>query len=329
VGVIGLKTEETENDLADDETYANLSVFMPIGQVLMPEIRRLRAKIQLSNTDDGDAISALILAIQMISVHCKKQKWKKRIILVTNGLGAMDDDEGDLDGIAGKIKEENIELFVLGVDFDDPNYGFKEENKDPTKERNERILKQLADDCDGMYGTMALAIEELGIPRVKVVRPWRQYQGLLTLGDPENYDTAMCINVERYGKIMQAKPPSASSFAIRSDMAPGESSTQTSATLQNGNADQMEVDGSGLTTVRNMRAYQVEDVEAPGGKKDVDAEELAKGYEYGRTAVAISQSDMNVVKLETTHCMDIVGFVPREKVKLRTSVSECATDLCC
>jgi ATP-dependent DNA helicase 2 subunit 2 len=312
--VIGLKTEDTNNELADEENYQNLSVLLPIGQVLMPDIRRLREKTQLSSTDDGDAISALILAIHLISTHCKKLKWKRKIVLVTNGLGVMDED--DVDQIVSKIKEDDIELVVLGVDFDDPEFGFKEENKDPTKERNERILKNLTEQCDGLFGTMALAISELGIPRTKVFRPYRQYNGLLTLGSPADYDSAMAINVERYSKIQQMKPPSASSFAVRSDMAPGESSTQTSATLQNGHEDHMDVDGGGLSTVRNTRAYQVEDPNAPGGKLDVDPETLAKGYEYGRTAVAISQSDMNVVKLETTACMDIVGFVPRDKARL-------------
>lgn len=308
-----MKTEDTDNELAKDETYQNLSVFQPIGQVLMPDIRQLRERIQLSNTDDGDAISALVLAIQLISTHCKKQKWNRRIVLVTNGLGAMDED--DVDQIVAKIKEDDIELVVLGVDFDDADFGFKEENKDPTKERNECILRNLTEQCDGLYGTMAQALSELGIPRIKVFRPYRQYNGLLTLGNPAQYDSAMAINIERYSRIQQMKPPTASSFAVRSDMAPGESSTQTSATLQNGHEDNMDVDGGGLSGVRNTRVYQVEDPNAPGGKLDVDPETLAKGYEYGRTAVAISQSDMNVVKLETTACMDIVGFVPRDKAR--------------
>jgi len=313
-----LKTKDTNNELADEEedTYQNLSVFQPIGQVLMPDLRRLQEKIQPSNTDDGDAISALILAIHLITTHCKKQKWKRRIVLVTNGLGVLDQD--DADEIVAKIKEDGIELIVLGIDFDDAEYGFKEENKDSTKDQNERILQSLAEACDGLFGTMAHAITELGIPRLKTYRPYCQFKGLLTLGDPSHYDSAMCINIERYSRVMQAKPPTASSFAVRSDMAPGESSTQTSATLQNGHDDQMQIDSAGLARVRNARTYQVQDPEAPEGKRDVDSEDLANGYEYGRTAVAISQSDLNVVKLETSASMDIVGFVPQNKVSCIT-----------
>lgn len=41
-------------------------------------------------------------------------------------------------------------------------------------------------------------------------------------------------------------------------------------------------------------------------------DELERGYEYGRTAVHISESDMNVVKLETQQAMELVGFVRAE-----------------
>lgn len=98
----------------------------------MPDIKRLREEIQPSDTDSGDckdkshfgfgqvldinlpsAISALILAIQMIIVQCKKLKYKRKIVLVTNGQGHMST-EG-LDQITSKIREDNIELVILWV----------------------------------------------------------------------------------------------------------------------------------------------------------------------------------------------------------------------
>jgi ATP-dependent DNA helicase 2 subunit 2 len=47
----------------------------------------------------------------MISVHCKKLKYKRKIVLVTNGQGRMSN-EGT-DEITKKIKEDNIELVIL------------------------------------------------------------------------------------------------------------------------------------------------------------------------------------------------------------------------
>jgi len=71
-----------------------------------------------------------------------------------------------------------------------------------------------------------------------------------------------------------------------------------------------------MSIVRSARTYKINDPSAPGGKRDVDREDLAKGYEYGRTAVHISESDENVTKLETFSCFEIVGFIPNDKVCL-------------
>lgn len=67
-----------------------------------------------------------------------------------------------------------------------------------------------------------------------------------------------------------------------------------------------------LSAVRNQRVYQVDNLEEAGMKKNVEMDELERGYEYGRTAVHISESDMNVVKLETQPSLQLVGFVRAE-----------------
>ena len=160
---------------------------------------------------------------------------------------------------------------------------------------------------------MQQAIEELGIPRLKATRPVHSYKGQLTLGDPENYDSALCIDVERYPRVMVRRPLSASQYVQRSDLSNGNISTQSSATMM---PDADGAEPNSLTTVRNNRTYQVMDEEAPGGKKDVSRDDLAKGYEYGRTAVHISESDLTVTKLETQAGLEIIGFIPWATVSL-------------
>lgn len=60
-------------------------------------------------------------------------KYDRRIIIVTDGRGEMD--TSDLEQIATKIKDlaAPIDLVLLGVDFDDPESGYKEEDKDNRK----------------------------------------------------------------------------------------------------------------------------------------------------------------------------------------------------
>ena len=178
---------------------------------------------------------------------------------------------------------------------------------------NETTLKALVEDCDGVFGTMQHAIEELGTPRLKPSRPVPSYKGQLTLGDPEHFDSALCIDVERYPRVMVRRPLAASQYVQRSDLSNGQVSTQSSATMMpdaDGGDPSIHPDANGLTSVRNTRTYQVVDEGAPGGKRDVSRDDLAKGYEYGRTAVHISESDLNVTKLEAQSGLEIIGFVP-------------------
>lgn len=160
---------------------------------------------------------------------------------------------------------------------------------------------------DGVYGTMAQAVEELSMPRIKPVRPFKSYEGPLTLGDPEQHPHAVSIHVERYFKTKLAHPPSASTVVMKSEQTGGPAE----------DADEMEgveMTAAGFSSVKQVRTYRVNDPGAPGGKKDVEFESLAKGYEYGRTVVHISESDFNITKLETKKSLTILGFIPFSSV---------------
>ncbi|KAJ5132310.1 hypothetical protein N7448_006468 [Penicillium atrosanguineum] len=302
LGVVALRSDDTSNELAGDPSFSNISVIQEIGQVLMPDIRKLRDCINPSRTDKGDAISSVILAIQMISAYCKKLKYKRKIVLITNGTGYMNN-EG-IDDIKDKIKEDGIDFAVIGADFDDPEFGIKEEDKDTHKAQNETLLREFAEGIDGLYGTLGEAIAEMDIPRIKVTKSMPSFKGFLQLGDATKYETALRIPVERYFRTYVAKPPSASSFAIRS-ATQGEDGDVPTASQAPGDES--------LTTVRTSRTYQITDESAPGGKIDVERDDLAKGYEYGRTAVHISQTDENITNLETFAGMDLIGFVQSDK----------------
>ena len=164
---------------------------------------------------------------------------------------------------------------------------------------------------------MLEAIEELGIPRVKSVRPMPSYKGQLTLGDPEK-DTALVIDVERYPRVSERRPQTASSFVQRAGYQNGKTIGESSETLL---PDMMSEDGSSnnpLSGVHQSRRYHIEDDKKSGEKQEVPFEELAKGYEYGRTAVHISESDMNVTRLETFPGFEIIGFIPQASVRSLT-----------
>ncbi|KAI1074338.1 ATP-dependent DNA helicase II subunit 2 [Whalleya microplaca] len=301
VGVVGVKTDETSNPMEEEKGYDNISILQELGPMNLNGLRKLQGRIKPSDTDLGDSISATVVAIDMIETLTKKLKYNRKIILVTNGEGPIDPD--DFDEIASRIKSSGIQLTVLGVDFDDPEFGFKEEDKSSQKRKNEELLKDLVEKCDGQFGTIAEAISELDIPRLKPTKPYKTYDGPLTLGNPEEHQDAMSISVERYFKIHKATIPPASRVVIKNEG---------SETLEDDEMQGVEPTGS-FAAVKNARTYKINDPEAPGGKRDVEYESLAKGYEYGRTAVHISESEYNITKIETKRCFTILGFIHQEK----------------
>ncbi|KAI0456115.1 Ku70/Ku80 N-terminal alpha/beta domain-containing protein [Xylaria acuta] len=311
VGVVGVRTDETDNPLEGEEGgegYEHISVLQELGPMTMSSLGTLRDRVKTGDTQTGDCISAIVLAIEMIEKLTKKLKYNRRIILVTDGEAPMD--SSDVGDIAEKMKRSSIQLTVLGVDFDDAEFGFKEEDKSSIKEQNEEILRELVEKCDGLYGTMAEAIAELETPRIKTVKPYKTYDGLLTLGDPNVHEDAMSINVERYFKTHKATVPPASRVVIKTNSNGGNTGV---AETTNGDEMQGVEPTPSFSAVKDARTYKVNDPDVAGGKRDVDAAELAKGYEYGRTAVHISESEFNITKIETTKSFSIVGFIYQEK----------------
>jgi ATP-dependent DNA helicase 2 subunit 2 len=119
VGVIGFRTNETDNDLADeDEAYQNICILKQLGPIDRSGFKDLEEKIKSSETDTGDAISAVVLGVSLIEESTKLKtgkpgKYDRKIVLLTDGEGHIDDDE--IDPIAEKINEVGIELLVLYV----------------------------------------------------------------------------------------------------------------------------------------------------------------------------------------------------------------------
>ncbi|KAF3904370.1 hypothetical protein AA313_de0209514 [Arthrobotrys entomopaga] len=299
IAVVGFRTDGSDNSLVqNDDNYQNISILSPMSQFLMPQIRELQKLLHPSGSEDGDGISALVVAIDIIERYCKKLKYIRNIVFLTNGNGRFDFD--GIDDIVKQIKDQGIKLTVLGVDFDDSEFGFKEEAKSSRKAENETALKKLCDDSNGVFGTIAEAIEEIQRPRTKKTRPVPSFRGCLTIGDESsNPDSSLLIDVERYPRTMVAKPPSASSFAVSSEEAPNEN----------------------LQKIRNTRSYQVEDESAPGQSIDIDREDMAKGYLYGRTIVPISAEDAEIVKFETFASLRTIGFIPRSSFDRPFSLS--------
>lgn len=111
VGVVGLRTDETQNQLSESDGYDNISVLQELGPLTMASFAGLKTSIKLSNTLDGDAISAIVVAVDMMDTFTKKLKWNRKIVMITDAQSGIDPD--DIDDIANKINDSNIQLTIL------------------------------------------------------------------------------------------------------------------------------------------------------------------------------------------------------------------------
>lgn len=162
-----------------------------------------------------------------------------------------------------------------------------------------------------MFGTVAEAINELDRPSVKPYRPYKTYDGALTLGNPKNYESALSIEVERYFLTKVARPPAATTVVVKT-----EADGDTQSTLALDPMEGIEMGNSDFSKVQSTRVYTVIDANAPGGKLEVGFDQLEKGYEYGRTAVHISEFDRNITQLKTAKGLSIVGFISQDNVRI-------------
>lgn len=300
----------------------------------MPGMRELRSALKPSNTDRGDAISALALATHLITQHCKKLKYIKNIVLVTNATPNIYDVD-ELDNIAAQLQLQNINLVVLGIDFDDPDGGPKHEHesRDLAREANQAALHRLcqaAGDHLAVLGTLQQAVAEMSRPRLKSVRPVPSYRGTLTLGDVSAADgddrnplsPSLSIDVERYPRTAIAKPVSASRFAVqqqqqgKAEADGGDGGAASDAALHQPEAPRVKPEQ--LQTVTQARAYQVDRLDEAGQKMDIDRDVMEKGYKYGRTVVPISATDEAVTVYPTEPSMQIVGFIAAPKASQGT-----------
>lgn len=112
VGVLGLRTDNTSNPLQENDGYENISVLQEIGPMTMTSLKELQGSIKASESMSGDAISAIIVATDMIGKAAPKRlKFKRRIILVTDAQGPIDSD--DFDDISNQINDLGIELIIM------------------------------------------------------------------------------------------------------------------------------------------------------------------------------------------------------------------------
>ncbi|KAK9472412.1 SPOC like C-terminal domain-containing protein [Dipodascopsis tothii] len=308
VGVIGVRTDYTDNVLAEgDESYNNVAVLAPIQQFLAPDFRELQKKLVVNRNDTGDLFSAVILALHTMALHCRHLKYIKHIYILTDAAGPVD--FSDWDSIVHQIETQNVTVTVMTADngeLEGDDSDVRATNYAELKRFTEEIYtRKKVEAAEPRFYSMKVVSDELAIPNPKRVRPIPTFQGPLLIGSPELFQDFLGIDVERYPCTKKASAPAASAVTKPADTA--------------GRLGALAGAAAPLELVKTHRTYEVRDGDGDDDDdkatyKAVDADKLERGYLYGRTIVPISKEDEEALKFRTLRGMDVVGFVPRTSV---------------
>ncbi|CAG8663340.1 12940_t:CDS:10, partial [Acaulospora morrowiae] len=279
-------TDETNNYMNDESGgYENISVLYPIEQPKLPILRTVNEELPHGN-QESDALDAISLAVEMINTHCRTLKYTKKIYLLTDGESPID--RSNREKIVEQANSSNVELNILGVDFDDEELGFFENNKSDMKKRNEKFFRKLVDDCQqGTVFSMEETLRQLSKPYIRVVRPTPVYKGTLSLGDFEtNPQSSLVFNVEMYNRTTKAKLLTAKKY----------SSIAETSTSNDKKTFEVNVSKSHYISNNNEAV-------------EVQMDELNKAYILGKTYVPVDELNEEIFNLPTKESMQIICFL--------------------
>lgn len=161
------------------------------------------------------ALDALIVALTAMSdtsrggLSSTSKSWRRTIYLITDASQPMNRES--VDAIADRLKADNVSLRVIGIDFDDAEYGFKEEDKDPIKAENESWWTNwLAELPEARIASAVHALDQATLPTVQL-KTSAPYKTMLTFGDPSkayNVDSVLSIPVKLYKLTTRVLPMS-------------------------------------------------------------------------------------------------------------------------
>ncbi|KAF9986533.1 ATP-dependent DNA helicase II subunit 2 [Mortierella antarctica] len=287
---------DTNNDLAtldaNGADYQFVDVLQPLGIATLDLMKGVQDDIELGETM-GDCMDGLIVSLDMMTKFCKKLKYQKKIYIITDASAALNT-EG-LEHITPTLKEDGIELNVIGTDFDSDG---ESKPKTTTQAENEEFFKSLCEETSGNIFSLEEATEQLSEFHTKKVKPTAVYRGTLDLGDPESHpDASLSIPVHMYPSTMIMKIPTAKKYSKLSESV---------------SADELPDGHTG--NVNLSRAYKLKvtadmaDGDADSEDVEVPADSLEKAYMYGKTIVPIRAVDLEAYKLRTAKSLTILGF---------------------
>ncbi|KAI6022554.1 SPOC domain-like protein [Pisolithus marmoratus] len=312
--------------------YEHVSEYIPIST---PSARTLAKLDELEPSETaGDAIDALIVGIETQDNYLeRKRTWTRKIVIITDGASPLEVE--DWQATVKRMTSLTISLTVVGVDFDDDELPYHEEDKPAIKRANETFYAQLVSALPenlGLMGTLEHALLSLSSPNIKETKS-ALMSNILRLGDVEargeealemSVRVAKCTSLARAGGWKRF-------FGTTIEGEDEDEDDERKAVFRELKRrteyviDRAQIEGDGEGDGKSATLADFDEDEEQEDKDDrpiekVEKEQLVRGYKYGSTYVPCS--DGQFLKLQTRQGIDICGFFSKKNFNRSYPLSE-------
>ncbi|PVF93424.1 SPOC domain-like protein [Serendipita vermifera] len=349
-GIVLTGSDETRNAINDErpDEYFGIVEYIGIGHPTPDTLAKI-AQLKPSAETDGDALAGLIVALNAQNRYlASKPSWSRKLIVVTDGENAID--TTDYKATIEAMNDNNVQTSIVGIDFDDPEFGFVEENKSDTKKLVEKFWRDkfVGRLNDGIFATCEYALQECARPDVKEVKSTLGAT-MLRFGDPDEHpDQSINITVrtskataiarppplKKFGKIDPSKGDNAMQWSDENGLRPSqfaplkhrtdlfikeepeeESKDDNSKAIERASAVKVELDEDGEPVGGALVTQPNE-----GTMRPVPDDSTQRAYKYGATYIPIDKADFE--QLKTEKGLDILGFIPQRKFRRDWAMGE-------
>ncbi|KAK0208010.1 SPOC domain-like protein [Desarmillaria ectypa] len=336
-GVIVFGSEDTDNIVNQNNGgYENVSEYIYIAQPNAATLAKLD-RLEPSETT-GDPIDCLIVGIETQANYLgSKTTWTRKIVLVTDGENPMEIE--DWQATVKKLNDLDIALTIVGIDFDDEEFPYMEEDKSNIKRANESFYKQFVNVVEnGVLGTCAYALQDISRPDIKQTKSVLMGT-VLRLGDVDTRpEEALEIAVKTSKCTAVSRPKRWKKFSVRKEEIDNDGVEPKAKKEHDGEeivryaqlkqsieyfVDKRDKDEDGDVKMEE----EEEEIDEGAKKKDptegmesVDKETLVRGFKYGTSYVPCP--DGQFPRLHTERGIEISGFFPKKSFRRELSMGE-------
>ncbi|KAJ7388679.1 X-ray repair cross-complementing protein 5 [Desmophyllum pertusum] len=303
--IILFGTEGTSNHLNGEhhEGYENITVARGLSLPDLELLRFVHEQITPGNVET-DFIDAIVVGMDLLREHTKGKKCEKKIYLFSDLGSPFGNDQ--LEAITDGLNNMEIHLTLIGPDLHDdgnedgtsdvdesgPSTSTADHRKERTAQQvaGENCMRQLLEALDGETYSFSHVLPMLSFFQTRSIKQTTVFRGPLEIG------SQLKINVYGYNRVKEEKLASWKKLSAVSQMSP--------------NPDTMEV--------QMQRSHHLKDED----DTEVERENVAQGYRYGKTLVPLTKIDRDSMKLPTERCLSVLCFASNENVERYQYIGE-------